>query len=62
MSAQMSELIYKWVFFGKIQKWISDLFSVKETQNPKKDIIFHDDANKQTQSCVQILKTTKNSG
>ena len=47
-------------FYGKIQKRISDLGSmVLQRQKNAKTIIFHDNANKQTHSCVQILKTKK---
>ena len=45
---------------------MSDLGSMDSPASKKrkirKRIIFHDNANKQTQSCEQILETTKNSG
>ena len=55
-------------FFGKIQKWICDLGSIDSSASKKKKkkkeknaksekmIIFQDNANKQTQSCVQFKK------
>ena len=53
----------KGAFFWKIQKRISDLGSMDSSASKKRKIrnriIFHDKANKQTQSCVQILKRTK---
>ena len=48
------------VFFGKIQKGICDLRSMDSSASKKgkirKRIIFHDNANQQTQSCVQFEK------
>ena len=56
----------KGVLFGKSKKWISDLGSMDSSASKKRKIrnriIFHDNANKQTQSCVQILKTRKKQG
>ena len=50
------------VFFGKIQKRICDLRSMDSSASKKhkiqKRIIFHDNANQQTQSCVQFEKKT----
>ena len=51
------------VFFGKIQKRICDLrsmdYSASKKRKIRKRIIFHDNANQETQSCVQFEKKKK---
>ena len=63
---EMVMKLYKFkgcVFFGKIWKRICDLQSMDSSASKKrkirKTIIFHDNANQQTQSCVQFAKKKK---